>query len=284
MFAAFQQGNVPDALIRAMSQFFLRNPRFGSRLPQFPAERVQQSIIFKFIIHNARVGKCPIATMKYFVSNEVFCKLTRTCVMHTITIHAAKGGSGRTTAVMALASGFLALGKRVMVMDCTSQTCRGPKCQEPTTLQAWLTAMGACQLRPPQLELAECPTDERVEDALAAAATRGFDVVLIDTQNANSAGKATRSAERRAYESKRRTESTRKRSQRSEVIARAAVRLAQELAETTASLGRKVTELGTHIVRVLGMQERNDHNRNAEPTPRSKRPAPNNSISSGPSP
>ncbi|MEO1110596.1 MAG: AAA family ATPase [Pseudomonadota bacterium] len=102
--------------------------------------------------------------------------------MHTITIPAAKGGSGRTTAVMALASGFLALGKRVMVMDCTSQTCRGPKCQEPSTLQAWMAAMEACRFRSPQLELAECPTDERVEDALAAATTRGFDVVLIDTQ------------------------------------------------------------------------------------------------------
>ena len=102
--------------------------------------------------------------------------------MHTITIHAAKGGSGRTTAVMALASGFLALGKRVMVMDCTSQACRGPKCQDPTTLQTWLTAMEACRLRPPQLELVECPTDKRLEDALAAATTRGFDIVLIDTQ------------------------------------------------------------------------------------------------------
>ena len=102
--------------------------------------------------------------------------------MHTITIHAAKGGAGRTTAVMALASGFLALGKRVMVMDCTSQTCRGPKCQEPTTLQAWFAAMEACRFRSPQLELIECPTNERVEDALAAAATRGFDIVLIDTQ------------------------------------------------------------------------------------------------------
>ncbi|MHA3915197.1 ParA family protein [Halovulum sp. GXIMD14793] len=102
--------------------------------------------------------------------------------MHTITIHAAKGGSGRTTAVMALASGFLALGKRVMVMDCTSQTCRGRKCQELTTLQAWLAAMEACRFLPPQLELAECPSDERVEDALAAAATRGFDIVLMDTQ------------------------------------------------------------------------------------------------------
>ncbi|WP_282093616.1 AAA family ATPase [Epibacterium ulvae] len=102
--------------------------------------------------------------------------------MHTITIHAAKGGSGRTTAVMALTSGFLVLGKRVMVMDCTSQTCRGPKCQEPTTLQAWLAAMEACRFRSPQLELAECPTEERVEDALAAATTCGFDIVLIDTQ------------------------------------------------------------------------------------------------------
>ncbi|WP_371171144.1 ParA family protein [Aliiroseovarius sp. 2305UL8-7] len=102
--------------------------------------------------------------------------------MHTITIHAARGGSGRTTAVMALASGFLALGQRVMVMDCTSQVCRGPKCQDPSTLQTWIAAMEACRFRSPQLELVECPTDERVEDSLAAAATRGFDIVLIDTQ------------------------------------------------------------------------------------------------------
>lgn len=85
--------------------------------------------------------------------------------MHTITIHAAKGGSGRTTVVMALASGFLALGKRVMVMDCTSQTCRNPKCRDPSTLQTWLAAMDACRFRPPQLELTDCPTDERVEYA-----------------------------------------------------------------------------------------------------------------------
>ncbi len=102
--------------------------------------------------------------------------------MHTITIHAAKGGSGRTTAVMALASGFLALGKRVMVMDCTSQASRHNKCHDPSTLQAWMAAMEASRLRLPQLELVECPTDERVEDALAAATTRGFDIVLIDTQ------------------------------------------------------------------------------------------------------
>lgn len=97
-------------------------------------------------------------------------------------IHAAKGESGRTTTVMALASGFLALGKRVMVMVCTSQALKNPKCHDPSTLQTWLAAMSACQFRPPELDLTECPTDERVEDALAAAATRGFDIVLIDTQ------------------------------------------------------------------------------------------------------
>lgn len=102
--------------------------------------------------------------------------------MHTITIHAAKGGSGRTTAVMALASGFLALGKRVMLMDCTSQTCRGPRCQELSTLQTWMAAMEACLFRPPQLELVDSSTNERVEDVLAAAAMRGFDIALIDTQ------------------------------------------------------------------------------------------------------
>ncbi len=83
---------------------------------------------------------------------------------------------------MALASGFLALGKCVMVMDCTSQAYRSPKCQDPSTLQTWLAAMEACRLRPPQLEFVECPTDERVEDALAGASTRGIDIVLIDTQ------------------------------------------------------------------------------------------------------
>ena len=44
--------------------------------------------------------------------------------MHTITFFATKGGSGRTVSTMALASGFLALGNRVMVMlsEYTPQT------------------------------------------------------------------------------------------------------------------------------------------------------------------
>ena len=57
--------------------------------------------------------------------------------MHTITFFANKGGSGRTIATMALASGFLAQGKRVAVMDCTDQAGINPKGHQPSTLRNW---------------------------------------------------------------------------------------------------------------------------------------------------
>lgn len=41
--------------------------------------------------------------------------------MRTITLFANKGGSGRTVSTMALASGFLAQGRRVTVMDCSDR-------------------------------------------------------------------------------------------------------------------------------------------------------------------
>ncbi len=101
--------------------------------------------------------------------------------MHTITFFANKGGSGRTVATMALASGFLAQGKRVAVMDCTDLAGCNPNGPFPSTLQNWMQQMAACKFRPPQLELIECRTPEEVEDCAAAADARGVDVLLIDT-------------------------------------------------------------------------------------------------------
>lgn len=101
--------------------------------------------------------------------------------MHTVTFFANKGGSGRTIAAMALASGFLAQGKRVAVMDCTDLAGANPKGAFPSTLQNWMTQMAACKFRPPQLELIECRTRDEVEDSTAAAEIRGVDVLLIDT-------------------------------------------------------------------------------------------------------
>lgn len=101
--------------------------------------------------------------------------------MKIATLFANKGGAGRTIATMALASGFLAQGNRVAVMDCTDLAGSNPKGKNPSTLQNWMAQMAACNFRPPQLELIECRTREEVEDSTAAATTRGVDVLLIDT-------------------------------------------------------------------------------------------------------
>lgn len=101
--------------------------------------------------------------------------------MHTITTFANKGGSGRTITTMALASGFLAQGKRVAVMDCTDQAGTDSKARQLSTLQNWMAQMAACKFRPPQLELIECQTRDEAEDHNAAAEARGIDVLLIHT-------------------------------------------------------------------------------------------------------
>lgn len=101
--------------------------------------------------------------------------------MKSITFFANKGGSGRTIATMALASGFLAQGKRIAVMDSTDQAGTRPKSKYPSTLRNWMTQMAACKLRPPRLELIEGHDREAVEDSAAAADARGVDILLIDT-------------------------------------------------------------------------------------------------------
>lgn len=96
--------------------------------------------------------------------------------MQTITLFANKGGSGRTVSTMALASGFLAQGLRVTVMDCSDLAgC------EASPLRAWREQMATCKLRRAQLDLVECQGQEEVEDNVAAAETQGIDVLLVDT-------------------------------------------------------------------------------------------------------
>ena len=102
--------------------------------------------------------------------------------MHTITFFTTKGGAGRTISTMALASGFLAMGKHVMVMDCTDQAGTDPKAEISSTLQKWRKAMSACHVHKDRLELIQCWTRDHVEDALASAEARGFDIALIDTR------------------------------------------------------------------------------------------------------
>lgn len=96
--------------------------------------------------------------------------------MRTITIFANKGGSGRTVSAMALASGFLAQGRRVAVMDCSDLSgCKA------SPLSSWLRQMVRCEFRRQQLDLIECQTCDEVKDNSAAAEAYGIDVLLVDT-------------------------------------------------------------------------------------------------------
>lgn len=95
--------------------------------------------------------------------------------MHTITFYAPKGGSGRTVATMALASGFLGQGKRVAVMDCSNVA--GNK---DAPLSQWSGQMRACGINPPQLQVIACRTEDEVEDRAAEAQMQGIDILLID--------------------------------------------------------------------------------------------------------
>jgi hypothetical protein len=101
--------------------------------------------------------------------------------MYTVTFFATKGGVGRTVSTMAIASGFLALGKRVAVIDCTDLSGCKLDGRRPSALQSWAQNMAACKFQAPELELIECWTGEQVEDSLAEAEVCGVDVVLIDT-------------------------------------------------------------------------------------------------------
>jgi len=102
--------------------------------------------------------------------------------MQTITFFATKGGTGRTVSTMALASGFLAIGKRVLVLDCTDEAKANTKRENQSTLQRWRTAMLGSGVQEDRLQLLDCTTREDVDDMLASAETDGFDIALIDTR------------------------------------------------------------------------------------------------------
>lgn len=103
--------------------------------------------------------------------------------MHTISTFATKGGAGRSTTVMALSCGFIALGKRVAVLDCTGQISWQMGQEMSTTLEAWRSHMQTADYSSGRIELIQCHSQRQVEDKWAAAKTCGFDVLLIDTQH-----------------------------------------------------------------------------------------------------
>lgn len=103
--------------------------------------------------------------------------------MKVITTFSPKGGSGRTTTVLALACGFLEQGKKVSVMECTDHAGSVPRTQCPSTVLDWVLDMQKTSINRIALTYLPCRTGQQVADCIALARIEGFDILLIDTQS-----------------------------------------------------------------------------------------------------
>lgn len=103
--------------------------------------------------------------------------------MHTITFFAPKGGSGRTTAVMATASAFIDTGYRVGVIDMTEEARLAPKIG-PSVIKQWEASMLASGAKSNQLMTASAWDFESFSDTKQQFLDAGCTRILIDTPKA----------------------------------------------------------------------------------------------------
>jgi len=102
--------------------------------------------------------------------------------MHTITTFATKGGAGRTTTILALACGFMAIGKRVAIMECSDVAGRKGPSDQTQTLLDWVDQMNKTAVQSSDLGFVPCRTAQEVEDSVALMETCRYDILLVDTQ------------------------------------------------------------------------------------------------------
>lgn len=103
--------------------------------------------------------------------------------MHTIIFFAPKGGAGRTTAVMATASAFIASGHRVGVLDMTEDVRRSPKLSQ-SFIRQWQASMLASGVGSDQLVTAAAWDFESFSHAKQQFLDAGCTRILIDTPKA----------------------------------------------------------------------------------------------------
>lgn len=101
--------------------------------------------------------------------------------MRIITLFTPAHGVGRTTTTMALACGFLALGKRVLVMDNSGQQNASPEAE--TELERWHKAMSISPVHNTGVELTTAANSRYVIDKLldAAGPQNSYDAAIVDT-------------------------------------------------------------------------------------------------------
>lgn len=103
--------------------------------------------------------------------------------MHTIIFFAPKGGSGRTTSVMATASAFIASGHRVGVIDMTEEARRSPKLGQ-SFIRQWHASMLASGIGSDQLVTASAWDFDNFHNVKQQFLDAGCTRILIDTPKA----------------------------------------------------------------------------------------------------
>lgn len=103
--------------------------------------------------------------------------------MHTIIFFAPKGGTGRTTAVMATASAFIEAGHQVGVIDMTEEARRSPKLGQ-SYIRQWQASMLASGVEQDQLVTASAWDFDSFHSAKEQFHAAGCTRILIDTPKA----------------------------------------------------------------------------------------------------
>ena len=96
--------------------------------------------------------------------------------MYTIVVHTPKGGVGRTAMVMALANGLLGFGQRVLIVDFSNEAMRAR-----SVLRDWAAQLREDGFDQEQVWHVEFRDPKKYRDCLAGAASKGFDVAVINT-------------------------------------------------------------------------------------------------------
>lgn len=99
--------------------------------------------------------------------------------MFTVTFFAPKGGTGRTTALMVLASGLMSLGYRVAIVDASDEV--GPSWSDDSSLYSWYESVERNVLNKGRSKIGRCGSVEQLRELHAQIEDEGYNFLLVDT-------------------------------------------------------------------------------------------------------
>lgn len=102
--------------------------------------------------------------------------------MQIITLYKSKGGAGRASTILAVASGFLFHEKRVLLIDVGSRTGSQSSEKPPPLIERWKQWIAQNLTCSADLTALACPSPTALPQLLAQSRSYGVEVVLIDAR------------------------------------------------------------------------------------------------------